>query len=147
MKIGFTNGCFDMFHEGHFHYLARCKEQCDWLIVALNSDESVTRLKGPGRPRWPWEQRLTAIIETDLVEAVIPFEGRWEKLVLEMRPDVVFQGAEYRKEGEEAVLGMRRVGWKDEGHGFDVVPIIYIERLPGFSTSLQIAALVSKTNA
>lgn len=146
MKIGFTNGCFDLFHEGHFHYLARCKEQCDYLIVALNSDASVARLKGPSRPRLPWIERLNSIAETDLVESVIPFEGRWEPLVLEIRPHVVFQGSEYKK-GDDAVLGMRKIGWKTEGHGFDVVPIIYIERLPGFSTSLQIQSAAAKTNA
>jgi cytidyltransferase-like protein len=152
MKIGLTNGCFDMFHDGHHHYLARCKEGCDYLIVAINSDASVQRLKGVARPRQEWRIRVENVMETGLVDAVIPFEGRWEKLALEMRPHVVFQGEEYRKEvGEGAaghtVLGMRKIGWKEEGHGFDLVPILYIERLPGFSTSLQIDALTTKTNA
>lgn len=150
MKIGQTNGCFDLFHEGHFHYLARCKEQCDYLIVALNSDASVKRLKGPDRPRQAWGVRMVEVMETGLVDAVIPFEGRWDALALELRPHVVFQGEEYKKAdalGDTATLGFRKIGWKSEGHGFDVVPIIYIERLPGFSTSLQIAALSSKTDA
>jgi D-beta-D-heptose 7-phosphate kinase/D-beta-D-heptose 1-phosphate adenosyltransferase len=148
MKIGMTNGCFDLFHDGHHHYLARCKEHCDFLIVALNSDDSVRRLKGAARPRQDWPIRMDGIYETGLVDAVIPFEGRWDKLALEIRPQVIFQGEEYRpKDGCDPVLAMRRLGWKEEGHGFDVVPIIYIERLPGFSTSLQIQAAAAKTNA
>lgn len=146
MKIGMSNGCFDLFHDGHHHYLARCKEQCDYLIIALNSDASVRRSKGSARPRQEWVTRMEAVMETGLVDAVIPFEGRWEQLALEIRPAVIFQGAEY-KSGEEAMLGMRKINWKSEGHGFDVVPIIYIERLPGYSTSLQIESLAAKTNA
>jgi rfaE bifunctional protein nucleotidyltransferase chain/domain len=151
MKVGLTNGCFDLFHDGHFHYLARCKEQCDYLIVLINSDASVRRLKGPARPRQPWAQRMDNVMQTGLVDAVLPFEGRWDKIALEVRPDVVFQGEEYRPKdaapGTHGTLGMRKIGWKEEGHGFDTVPIIYIERLPGFSTSLQIDALAAKTNA
>jgi D-beta-D-heptose 7-phosphate kinase/D-beta-D-heptose 1-phosphate adenosyltransferase len=146
VKIGQTNGCFDLFHDGHFHYLARCKEQCDYLIVALNSDESVRRLKGATRPRQEWATRMSAVMDTGLVDAVVPFEGRWEKLALEVRPQVIFQGEEYKR-GEHTVLGIRRVGWKEAAQIFDVIPIIYIERLEGFSTSLQIAALAAKTNA
>lgn len=146
MKIGQTNGCFDLFHEGHFHYLARCKEQCDYLIVAINSDASVRRLKGPDRPRQVWATRMDNVMETGLVDAVVPFEGRWDALALELRPHVIFQGEEYKR-GEGGVVGMRKIGWKEEGHGFDVVPIIYIERLEGFSTSLQIAIASSKTDA
>lgn len=147
MKVGFTNGCFDLFHEGHYHYLARCKEQCDYFTVAINSDESVRRLKGPARPRQEWAVRMGAVMETGLVDAVIPFEGRWEKLVMEIRPQVVFQGAEYKKEGDHHVLALRRTGWKEQVHTMDVIPIIYIERLEGFSTSLQIESLAAKTNA
>jgi cytidyltransferase-like protein len=141
---------FDLFHDGHFHYLAKCKEQCDYLIVLINSDASVRRLKGASRPRQEWNVRMSAVMDTGLVDAVVPFEGRWDKVALELRPHVVFQGEEYKRadqQGDEASLGFRKIGWKSEGHGFDVVPIIYIERLPGFSTSLQIAALSSKTNA
>jgi cytidyltransferase-like protein len=147
MKIGQTNGCFDMFHDGHHHYLARCKEGCDYLIVAINSDASVQRLKGVARPRQEWRIRVENVMETGLVDAVIPFEGRWDRLAHEIRPAVIFQGEEYRRELGE-VLAMRKIRWKEEpGFAFDVVPIIYIERLPNFSTSLQIDALTAKTNA
>lgn len=147
MKVGFTNGCFDLFHDGHHHYLASAKLHCDYLIVALNSDASVQRLKGATRPRQEWPVRMEAVMETGLVDAVIPFEGRWEKLVMEIRPQVVFQGAEYNRGGDAHVLAVRRTGWKCEAHAMDVIPIIYIERLEGFSTSLQIESLAAKTNA
>ena len=150
MKIGMTNGVFDLFHDGHHHYLARCKEYCDFLIVAVNSDASVKRNKGVTRPRQEWCMRAANVLDTGLVDSVIPFEGRWDVLALEIRPAVIFQGEEYRPKdsvpGSNGSLAMRRIGWKDDGHGFDVVPIIYIERVPGFSTSLQIDALAAKTS-
>lgn len=147
MKIGLTNGCFDLFHDGHHYYLARCKEQCDYLVVAVNSDASVARLKGVARPRQEWAVRMEAVMETGLVDAVIPFEGRWDKLALELRPGVIFQGEEYRpKDAHEVALATRRVGWKTTGHGFDVVPIVYIERIAGHSTALQIEKLAAKTD-
>jgi rfaE bifunctional protein nucleotidyltransferase chain/domain len=149
MKIGMANGCFDMFHDGHHHYLTRCKEQCDYLIVCLNSDASVKRLKGRARPRQTWATRFENVMDTGIVDAVIPFEGRWDKLAMEIRPQVIFQGEEYKKaEDDKSVLAVRKVRWKENaGFAFDVIPIIYIERLPGFSTSLQIEALAAKTNA
>jgi D-beta-D-heptose 7-phosphate kinase/D-beta-D-heptose 1-phosphate adenosyltransferase len=140
MKIGFTNGCFDLFHEGHRHYLRTCREQCDYLIVAVNSDRYCADAKGAGRPIWTWETRMEYV--RAVASAVIPFEGRWEKLVLEMRPRVVFQGEEYRpKDALDARLAYRRIGWKTEGHGFDVIPIVYIPRLTGYSTSAEIERL------
>lgn len=147
MKVGLTNGCFDLFHEGHFHYLARCKQGCDYLVVALNSDESVKRNKGPARPRQDWGTRMAAVMDTGLVDAVIPFEGRWEPLVQELRPAVVFQGVEYRRGLEETVC-IRKVGWRRTSTppDWDIVPIIFIERLEGYSTSLQIAKLAAKTS-
>src|ERR1700722_6129683 len=96
MKIGMSNGCFDFFHDGHYHYFPRFKEQCYYLIIALNSDSSVTRNKGLTRPRQDWSTRMSAVMETGLVDAVIPFEGRWDLLALEIRPHIVFQGEEYR---------------------------------------------------
>jgi D-beta-D-heptose 7-phosphate kinase/D-beta-D-heptose 1-phosphate adenosyltransferase len=147
MKIGLTNGVFDLFHDGHHHYLARCKEHCDFLIVAVNSDASVKRNKGVTRPRQEWAERFGNVMDTGIVDAVIPFEGRWDKLAMEIRPAVILQGEEYRR-GADQVLAIRKIAWKDAGREyFDVVPIIYIERLPGFSTSLQIDALAAKTNA
>jgi cytidyltransferase-like protein len=138
VRIGFTNGCFDVFHPGHDHYLRQCLKGCDYLIVALNSDRYCTEVKGAGRPIWTWGRRMKFV--RSIASAVIPFEGRWDKLVLEMRPQVVFQGEEYRPPDGlgEGRLGFRKIGWKTEGHGFDTIPILYIPRLPGYSTSTEI---------
>jgi D-beta-D-heptose 7-phosphate kinase/D-beta-D-heptose 1-phosphate adenosyltransferase len=146
VKIGFTNGCFDVFHPGHEYYLRECQRQCDYLIVALNSDRYCREVKGPDRPVWTWARRMRFV--RPLANAVVPFEGRWENLVLEMRPHVIFQGAEYRRgDGTDQRLAMRKIGWKTEGHGFDIVPIVYIDRLPGYSTTEQIAATHERRSA
>jgi len=134
--IGFTNGCFDVFHRGHDHYLRECKRQCDYLIVALNSDRYCREVKGQDRPIWTWGKRMKFV--RSIAAAVIPFEGRWDRLALEIRPSVIFQGEEYRKDGD-AWLACRKIGWKTEGHGFDVIPLVYIARVPGYSTSEEIA--------
>jgi len=138
MKIGFTNGCFDFFHPGHEHYLRECRKQCDYLVLALNSDRYCREVKGADRPVWTWVKRMLFVRPE--AHAVIPFEGRWDKLVLEIRPHVIFQGAEYRRrDGTDHLIAMRKINWKTEGHGFDTVPIVYIDRLPGYSTSELIA--------
>lgn len=127
MKIGFTNGCFDVFHPGHDYYLRQCLRGCDYLIVALNSDRYCREVKGEGRPVWTWGRRMKFV--RTLASAVIPFEGRWDRLVLEMHPQVVFQGEEYR--------GPERMFLKTE-HVTDLIQIVYIPRLPGYSTSAEI---------
>jgi D-beta-D-heptose 7-phosphate kinase/D-beta-D-heptose 1-phosphate adenosyltransferase len=137
MKIGFTNGCFDLFHPGHDWYLRQCAKQCDYLIVAVNSDRYCREVKGQGRPLWPWSRRMSFV--RTIASAVIPFEGRWQPLVLEIRPQVVFQGEEYRTAGVGGErLAFRKLGWKSQSAPFDVIPIIYIPRLPGYSTSAEI---------
>ena len=140
MIVGFTNGCFDVFHQGHDHYLRQCKAACNYLIVAVNSDAYCREVKGADRPVWNWRRRMQYV--RTLCNAVIPFEGRWEKLVLEIRPDVIFQGEEYRPaEAKDCVLAARRKGWKELGHGFDVMPIIYIPRFGNWSTTSEIERL------
>ncbi len=61
-SIVFTNGCFDILHAGHVGYLAQARAQCDRLVLAINSDESVSRLNGPGRPINPVERRMAVIV-------------------------------------------------------------------------------------
>jgi cytidyltransferase-like protein len=139
MRIGFANGCFDVFHPGHEYYLRACQSQCDYLIVAVNSDRYVADVKGSDRPIWTWSRRMRFV--RPLCSAVIPFEGRWEKLVLEIRPHVVFQGEEYRPKDAvgESRLAFRKIGWRRTGgEGFDTIPLVYIPRLPGYSTSAEI---------
>ena len=138
MKIGFANGCFDVFHDGHEHFLAQCWKQCDYLIVALNSDRYCARVKGPGRPVWTWSRRMQFVRVN--CSAVIPFEGREDNLIMEMRPHVVFKGSDHVSDGD--FLGIRVPGWKEAGaKAWDVIPIVRIERLPGISTSGEIERL------
>lgn len=131
MKIGFANGCFDAFHAGHVHFLTSCRRQCDYLIVAVNSDEYCTRVKGADRPILPIAQRMLYV--RGLAEAVFPFEGREEPLILQIRPDVVFKGQDHSPLLK--YYAQRRPGWK-EGRQPWFAPVIHIGRLPGISTTL-----------
>jgi D-beta-D-heptose 7-phosphate kinase / D-beta-D-heptose 1-phosphate adenosyltransferase len=129
VRIGFTNGCFDLFHAGHKHLLMQASERCDYLIVAVNSDASVKRLKGFSRPYDCLHKRMTAVHK--YADAVIPFEGREEKLIMEIRPQVLFKGYDH---SAPEFLAMRKPGWKDTGE-WDKVEVIQISHLAGFSTT------------
>jgi D-beta-D-heptose 7-phosphate kinase/D-beta-D-heptose 1-phosphate adenosyltransferase len=126
--IGLANGCFDGLHKGHKHFLSQCHKHCDHLIVALNSDASVARLKGPSRPIQTLTRRLDML--RTYVEAVIPFEGRIDPLIMEMRPDVYFVGYDHNASD----LFIRKPGWKESGE-WDKVKVIQISHLPGYSTT------------
>ena len=129
MRIGFVNGCFDRFHEGHRHMLLECIKQCDYLIVAVNSDASVQRLKGFERPFDCLHKRLRKV--NKYASCAFPFEGREEKLIMEIRPHVVFKGYDH---SSPEFLAMRKPGWKESGE-WDRVEIVQISHLPGFSTT------------
>jgi len=125
-KVVFTNGCFDLVHPGHRHLLEGAAREGDILVVAVNSDESVRRLKGPGRPRLPLEDRLVRIAALECVDHVIPFEEDTPLRILEaLRPDVLVKGEEYRS---GVVVGRELV----EGYGGRVA---LLPMLPRFSTT------------
>ncbi|WP_029009130.1 D-glycero-beta-D-manno-heptose-7-phosphate kinase [Azospirillum halopraeferens] len=95
-RIGFTNGCFDLLHPGHVSLLARAKAGCDLLVVGLNSDESVRRLKGPTRPVQAESARATVLASLAPVDLVVIFdEDTPEQLIRALRPDVLVKGADY----------------------------------------------------
>lgn len=94
MKIGLCNGCFDLLHEGHVYFLKEARKHCDYLIVALNTDESIKKLKGNSRPVWNLERRMRTLVSNPSVSAVIPFDGNGYLLVGSLRPDVVIRGAD-----------------------------------------------------
>lgn len=99
LKVGFTNGCFDIFHAGHAELLSRASDQCDRLIVALNSDASVRRLKGPTRPYQPLASRAAVLSSIRNVDVVISFdEDTPLALIEQLTPDVLIKGADYRIE-------------------------------------------------
>jgi D-beta-D-heptose 7-phosphate kinase/D-beta-D-heptose 1-phosphate adenosyltransferase len=100
LKVGFTNGCFDILHRGHVGYLAQARSWCDRLVVALNTDASVTRLKGEGRPVNDLDSRAVVIGGLASVDRVTSFDDPTPLALIErLRPDVLIKGADYTREG------------------------------------------------
>jgi rfaE bifunctional protein nucleotidyltransferase chain/domain len=96
LRIGFTNGCFDILHAGHVALLAAARRRCDRLIVALNTDASVARLKGPSRPVNTLADRAAVIAALSMVDAVVAFAGDTPfELIRALVPDVLVKGADY----------------------------------------------------
>lgn len=95
--IVFTNGCFDLIHVGHIRLLEWAKAQGDVLVVGLNSDASVTRLKGPGRPKLPEAERLRVMGAIACVDFATVFEQDTPREIIEtLAPDVLVKGADWR---------------------------------------------------
>lgn len=102
-KIVFTNGCFDILHAGHVVYLQQARALGDRLIVAINSDESVTKLKGEGRPINTVDRRLAVLAGLEMVDWATSFEGDTpEALLQKIKPDVLVKGGDY---SEDQVVG------------------------------------------
>ncbi len=100
LKVGFTNGCFDILHRGHVAYLAQARSWCDRLVVALNSDASVRQLKGDGRPVNDLDSRAVVIGGLASVDRVTSFDDPTPLALIErLRPDVLIKGADYTREG------------------------------------------------
>ena len=98
-KIVFTNGCFDLLHVGHIRYLSQAKKLGDFLIIGLNSDRSVKKLKGKDRPIHSFEDRATLLSALNSVDLVIKFEEQTpENLIKEIVPDVLVKGGDYNIE-------------------------------------------------
>jgi D-beta-D-heptose 7-phosphate kinase/D-beta-D-heptose 1-phosphate adenosyltransferase len=103
-----TNGCFDIIHPGHVQYLKEAKTLGDRLLVAVNSDESVSRLKGPTRPINPLDHRMAVLAGLESVDWVVPFsEDTPERLITKVLPSILVKGGDYKIEeiaGGEAVM-------------------------------------------
>ncbi len=98
-KIVFTNGCFDLLHFGHLHYLAAARDLGDRLVVGLNSAASVRRLKGPSRPINDEQTRTAALAALQFVDCVVVFEEDTpEELIKIVQPDVLVKGGDWRPE-------------------------------------------------
>lgn len=103
----FTNGCFDILHAGHVTYLEKAKRLGDVLIVGLNSDASVRRLKGPGRPVTPERDRLKVIAALQAVDYLTLFsEDTPLRLIQEIRPHVLVKGADWKR---DKIVGSKEV--------------------------------------
>lgn len=95
-KIVFTNGCFDILHVGHVDYLAKARRMGDILVVGLNSDSSVKKIKGPGRPVNSERDRATVLSALSAVDYISIFsEPTPEKLITKVRPDVLVKGGDW----------------------------------------------------
>ena len=94
--VAFTNGCFDMLHAGHVHLLEQARALASALVVGVNADAAVRRLKGPGRPLQPEVDRARVVAALRAVDRVVIFsEPTAERLIAELRPDVYVKGADY----------------------------------------------------
>ncbi|WP_047048455.1 bifunctional D-glycero-beta-D-manno-heptose-7-phosphate kinase/D-glycero-beta-D-manno-heptose 1-phosphate adenylyltransferase HldE [Vibrio mexicanus] len=98
-KVVMTNGCFDILHAGHVSYLNHAAELGDRLIVAVNTDDSVKRLKGPGRPVNPTDRRMAVLAGLGAVDWVVPFsEDTPQRLISEVLPSLLVKGGDYKPE-------------------------------------------------
>jgi D-beta-D-heptose 7-phosphate kinase/D-beta-D-heptose 1-phosphate adenosyltransferase len=126
LRIGFTNGCFDLLHRGHVKLLAQARAACDRLVVGLNDDASVRRLKGDSRPLQDVHSRAEVLAALEAVDLVAVFgEDTPLKLIERVRPQVLVKGGDYRR---EEVVGHDLV----EAAGGEV---ILVDLVPGHSTS------------
>jgi D-beta-D-heptose 7-phosphate kinase/D-beta-D-heptose 1-phosphate adenosyltransferase len=136
LRIGFTNGCFDLLHPGHLSLLTQARSRCDRLIVALNSDASIGRLKGEGRPVQNLAARSAILASLSAVDLVVPFDSDTPlDLIAQLRPDLLVKGADYRL---DTVVGADLV----MSYGGEVV---LAELTPGHSTTATIARLAAAT--
>ena len=108
LKIVFTNGCFDIIHYGHIDYLARAASLGGKLIIGLNTDASVSKLKGPNRPIQDQQSRALILAAMQFVDAVILFDEETpQELISFLIPDILVKGSDYRIEqivGADVVL-------------------------------------------
>ncbi|MFN7311953.1 MAG: D-glycero-beta-D-manno-heptose 1-phosphate adenylyltransferase [Bacteroidota bacterium] len=126
-KVVFTNGCFDLLHRGHVDYLTKAADLGNKLIIGVNTDASVSGLKGPHRPIQDEQSRLQILASLEAVDAVILFgEETPYDLIKTLQPDVLVKGSDYKPEN---IVGYDVLTAK----GGEVKTIDF---LPGFSTSL-----------
>ena len=125
-KIVFTNGCFDLLHRGHLHLLREAKKYGEILIVAVNSDSSVRKIKGPNRPIFSEEERVELIASLEMVNYVVVFvDGDPYNVIKKLKPDILVKGGDW-SQGE--VVGRDIV--EGSGGKLAIIPL-----LQGYSTT------------
>jgi D-beta-D-heptose 7-phosphate kinase/D-beta-D-heptose 1-phosphate adenosyltransferase len=129
LRVGFTNGCFDLLHPGHVALLAQARAACDRLVVGLNSDASIARLKGPSRPVQPEAARAAVLASLASVDLVVVFDEDTPLALIEaIRPEILVKGADYRIEDVVGGDIVQAYGGR----------IILAELMPGHSTTATI---------
>jgi D-beta-D-heptose 7-phosphate kinase/D-beta-D-heptose 1-phosphate adenosyltransferase len=130
LRIGFTNGCFDLLHPGHVSLLGQAKAACDRLVVGLNSDSSARRLKGPTRPVQRELARATVLASLAAVDLIVVFEEDTPiELIRAIQPNVLVKGADYRLDEVVGADLVRRSGGE----------VLLAALMPGYSTTATIA--------
>lgn len=126
MKVGFTNGCFDLIHPGHLSLLKTAKSHCDKLFVGINSDQSIKRIKGDDRPIQDQQTRANILLALECVDTVVIFdEDDPLEIINELKPDVLFKGSDYTI---DTIVGAKEV--HSYGGHVEIVPL-----KEGFSTT------------
>jgi D-beta-D-heptose 7-phosphate kinase/D-beta-D-heptose 1-phosphate adenosyltransferase len=134
-RIVFTNGCFDLLHTGHLRYLEKAKALGDLLVVGVNSDSSVQRLKGPERPILPLAERMEILSGLECVDYIISFdESTPLELISFLKPTLLIKGGDWT---EETTVGREVV----EGLGGKVVILPFLE---GNSTTTIIQTILKR---
>jgi D-beta-D-heptose 7-phosphate kinase / D-beta-D-heptose 1-phosphate adenosyltransferase len=132
LKVGFTNGCFDIVHAGHVALLAAARTECDRLVVALNTDPGVQRLKGPERPVNSLADRSAVIAAVESVDAVISFDEETPiELIRRLQPDVLVKGGDYTIEGVVGADLVQAAGGR----------VVLVDLVEGRSTTRLIEAI------
>ncbi len=132
-KVVFTNGCFDILHAGHVQYLEKAKASGDMLVVGVNSDASVKRLKGMNRPIAPEIDRCTVLAGLEAVDATVIFnEDTPARIIEKLLPDILIKGADWPIEG---IVGAKTV----LAYGGEVKTIKFLE---GRSTTSIIERII-----
>ena len=130
LRVVFTNGCFDLLHVGHVRSLEAARRLGDRLIVGVNADAGVRRLKGPGRPIVPARQRAEILAALECVDWVVLFrEATPLALIRALRPDVLAKGGDWSR---DAIVGREEVaGWGGR--------VVRLRQVPGVRTSRVIS--------
>lgn len=128
LRLGVTNGCFDLLHRGHVEYLAEARTRCDRLLVLVNADQSIRQVKGPGRPVVPEDDRVYMLAALECVDAVLMFQSKHcTELFSRIYPDIYIKGGDYT---EETLVREEYLLLKSIGVQFAFIPFV-----PGLSTT------------
>jgi len=134
--VVFTNGCFDIIHRGHIEILSAAKEKGNRLVVGLNGDQSVTRLKGNDRPLQPFEDRAMILDAIESVDMVVGFEeDNPAEIILHFLPDILVKGGDYTTDtivGADTVIA--------NGGTVEIIPLI-----PEKSTTVLLDRIIKST--
>jgi len=135
-RVVFTNGCFDILHVGHVRYLREARARGDLLVIGMNSDRSVRRLKGAGRPLVRERERAEVLAALEMVDYVTIFdEDTPAELIAELRPDILVKGGDYRT---EEVVGREIV--EASGGRVVIVPLVRGQSTTGLIRRIRGAA-------